>query len=74
MRANGNRKNEKNVGILKNNFYGTYLLGPLLVRNPYFTSYIVKKICNINGIKFKEVYNDFEIKAYENYKTLINQK
>ena len=48
--------------------------GYVLVRNPYFTSYIVKKICNINGIKFKEVYNDFEIKAYENYKTLINQK
>ena len=70
----GNRKHEKNEGILKNNFYGTYLLGPLLVRNPYFTSYIVKKICDINGIKFKEVYNDFEIKAYENYKTLINQK
>lgn len=70
----GNRKNEKNEGILKNNFYGTYLLGPLLVRNPYFTSYIVKKICDINAIKFKEVYNDFEIKAYENYKELIKQK
>ena len=33
-----------------------------------------KKICDINAIKFKEVYNDFEIKAYENYKELIKQK
>lgn len=70
----GNKKNEKNEGILKNNFFGTYLLGPLLIRNPYFTSYIVKKICNLNNIEFNEVYNNFELNAYENYKTLINQK
>lgn len=31
-------------GIQKNNFYGTYLLGPILVLNPYFTKNLIKKI------------------------------
>lgn len=70
----GNKKNEKNEGIKHNNFYGTYLLGPLLIRNPYFTNYIVKEICKKYNIEHNETYNNFELKAYENYKTFINEK
>ena len=39
--------NNKNEGIRKNNFYGTYLLGPLLIRNPYLLEYFIKNLLNI---------------------------
>lgn len=29
-------------GIRRNNFFGTYLLGPILIQNPEFTEYILK--------------------------------
>lgn len=32
-------------GYVKNNFYATYLLGPLLVLNPYFTKKLLNKLC-----------------------------
>jgi hypothetical protein len=54
-------------GIKKNNFYGTYLLGPLLARNPHFTEYIVKNIVESLNLTYKK-YNDvFETKAYQEY-------
>lgn len=31
-------------GIRKNNFYGTYLIGPLLIMNPYFTSFLFARM------------------------------
>lgn len=58
----------KEEGITYNNFYGTYLLGPLLVRNPYFTDYLVKKICKENKVKYhKNNENDYVYKAYNEY-------
>ena len=30
-------------GIHKNNFYGTYLLGPILARNPHFIEHLIKE-------------------------------
>lgn len=62
-------------GIHKNNFFGTYLIGPLLVRNPYLTDYIVKNICKNNDVTYKEpnkkescylAYNQFIKNFYEN--------
>ncbi len=32
-------------GYVKNNFYATYLLGPLLVLNPFFTKKLLHKLC-----------------------------
>lgn len=62
-------------GIQKNNFYGTYLLGPLLIRNPEFTEYLVQKICNEIQVPYKEYHNEWEEKAYEEYqKNIVNQK
>ena len=58
-------------GIVHNNFYGTYLLGPILVRNFYFTDYIVKQICNKFNRTYKEYKDEIEIKAYTNYKEQI---
>lgn len=40
--------NEKKLfndeGVLKNNFYGTYVIGPLLVRNPEFCKYFIREL------------------------------
>ncbi len=49
---------EKEIGVNYNNFYGTYLIGPLLVRNPNITEYFVKEI-----IKLK--YKDFDFKNFD---------
>ena len=55
-------------GIKHKNFYGTYLLGPILIRNPYFTEYIAKEICKKYKTTYKPINNTLEIKAYDNYK------
>ena len=55
-------------GIKKNNFYGTYLLGPILIRNPYFTEYLVEQIIKQKNIAFEEYKDKYEIKAYEEYR------
>ena len=52
----------KTEGIRKNNLYGTYLLGPLLIQNPLFTEYILKQL----GIENPEIAFKEEImKAYD---------
>lgn len=56
-------------GINYNNFYGTYLLGPILVRNPEFHKYIVEKLIKNKYPKFKlkKLNLDVDTKAYEIY-------
>lgn len=49
-------------GYVKNNFYGTYLLGPLLVLNPYFTKKIINKLCNKDRTL---AFESEVVKAYE---------
>lgn len=61
-------------GIHKNKFYGTYLLGPILARNPYFTDYIVKEILKAKNLSFKHKHNKYEIKAYTEYKKYLQNK
>ena len=43
------------------------LLGPILVRNPYFTDYLVKDICNSLDVKYKANTNGMAYKAYDEY-------
>ena len=50
----GINPSEKYEGIHKNNFYGTYLLGPLLVLNPYFTKYLLKELGYNKSLAFEE--------------------
>lgn len=64
----GYKPNVNQEGILENNFYGTYLFGPLLVRNPHFCDYLIEKIAEVKGYKI----NDFDkntsaYRAYEEY-------
>lgn len=44
VRGDGLSPETKEEGIHKNNFIGTYLIGPLLVLNPPFTKYILEKM------------------------------
>lgn len=67
IKGTGNKPNDSNEGIHENNFFGTYLLGPILVRNPYFTDYIIKKICKDMGVKYKKLNQDVSYIAYKEY-------
>ncbi|MGN1371010.1 MAG: hypothetical protein ACI4XM_01835 [Candidatus Coprovivens sp.] len=67
IKGTGYKPNDGTEGIHLNNFFGTYLLGPILVRNPYFTDYIVKGLCDTLGCEYKEDKNDIAYKAYDEY-------
>lgn len=66
----------KKEGYLYKNFYATYTLGPLFIRNPYLTNYIIKNIMKYKNKKYKfKVYNrSTEIKAYNAYLENFNIK
>lgn len=59
---NGNGFNDNNdiEGIRYHNFFGTYLIGPILIYNPYFTKYLLKLL----GQDVKLVFEEDVIKAY----------
>lgn len=55
----GINKESKLEGINKNNFFGTYLTGPILILNPLFT----KKILQIMGVDKPKLYLEKDLKA-----------
>lgn len=59
--------NSEYEGIRHNNFFGTYLLGPLLIRNPYFLEYLVKILLDNKKLKWKRLNQDVSYAAYEEY-------
>lgn len=67
LNGTGYEPNINIEGIIKNNFYGTYLLGPLLVRNPYLLDYLTKKLLKSKNIKYKEVKKDITYDAYNEF-------
>ena len=60
----GSYPNSKTEGIKYNNFYGTYLVGPLLIRNPEFLKYFINEIMKKNNLKYKKLDLKTEEKAY----------
>lgn len=54
-------------GVHINNFYGTYTLGPLLVRNPELLNKIIRDFFQKNKYPYKEIEDTPEIKAYDEY-------
>lgn len=62
IKGTGNNLESKVEGIHKNNFFGTYLLGPILIRNPYFKDALLKYI-GIDKVNTKLV----DYKAYHEY-------
>ncbi len=68
-RGIGFNKKSNFEGIVKNNFFGTYLIGPILVLNPLFTKYLFEKM----GIKSPKIaFEDEVMEAY--YKRLEDFK
>ena len=57
----GINKDSKIEGIKKNNFIGTYLIGPLLILNPLFT----KKILEMLGVDNEVALKEDTMAAYE---------
>ncbi len=54
IRGCGTNADSKTEGVRKNNFFGTYLLGPILVLNPDFTRYLLELIGAEGKIAFEE--------------------
>lgn len=61
--GNGYKPNTNLEGLHYKNFYGTLLIGPFLIRNPYMTNYILKNYLP----NYKEHISPTSIKAYETY-------
>lgn len=61
-------------GITKKHFYGTYLLGPLLIRNPHFNEYLMKQICKELEVPYQEYKDVWEEKAYLEYRDYLLQE
>ena len=58
----GINKESKLEGIKKNNFIGTYIIGPILIQNPLFTKKILK---NIGANEEKLALENDVMSAYE---------
>lgn len=61
-RGLGNTKGENTEGIIFNNFFGTHLTGPILVKNPHFLRYIASKLV---GKDLSDEAFYYEKKGYE---------
>ncbi len=60
------RNGNKEEGISKNHFYGTTLLGPILILNPDFTSYLLKLLDFKGKLPFsEELYEAYEKRLAE---------
>ena len=65
----GNADNLKSEyeGYHYKNFFGTFLVGPLLIRNPHFTDLIIADISKKHAYKYHIDIDTFEYKAYYEY-------
>ena len=62
-------KGDNKYGVVYNNFIGTYLIGPLLIRNPYFLEDYIKRLLNKEDIKEDNYY--LVIESYKKAVELI---
>lgn len=61
----------EDTGVKVNNFYGTYVEGPILVRNPEFLKYFISLMIK-DKKKVKQLDLKLEEKAYENFSILLS--
>ena len=61
-------------GIRVYNFYGTYTIGPLLIRNPHLLDKIIKDFFEANRYPYKEIKDTTDYKAYDAYLKNFNIK
>ena len=69
IRGTGYLPNITQEGILKKHFFGTYLIGPILIRNPELLKYLVKQLILSKDadFKFKPFHLSLENKAYQTF-------
>jgi CobQ-like glutamine amidotransferase family enzyme len=68
IKGKGNNLDSNEEGFINDNFMGTYLLGPILARNPEFLGYILNRLLNDLSIKPKKSLNlSLDKKAYDHY-------
>lgn len=65
----GRGSNEQVDGINEYNFYGTHMIGPIMVRNPKFLEYFTNKLINSKNknYKIKKANLKLEEEAYKKY-------
>lgn len=54
------------------NFYGMDFVGPVLIRNPYFTDMLLEKLFDSKGLSYKKNDSSIEYKAYHEYLKLFS--
>ena len=69
IKGTGNYPKDKNEGFNYLNFYGTHIIGPILVRNPYLLTKIINNLIKQKdkNFKLKKGNLNFEIEAYQHY-------
>lgn len=62
-------------GFQYKNFYGTYLIGPIMIRNPEFLEYFIKKLVlsKYSDFEFKDFDLEIERQAYQDYNNYFNK-
>ena len=72
----GSSPNTKYDGIMTKQFFGTYFIGPILIRNPHLLTYYIKQLVKKKDptFKVKRLNLTFETKAYEEHLKLLNLK
>ena len=68
-RGVGMYPNSKREGVHKNHFYGTYLIGPVLVRNQELLQYLVMEMIHAKypDVVFQPFDLDLDLKAHDHY-------
>ena len=56
----------KKEGFTYKNVYATHTIGPILIRNPYFTHYLLSKLCKDKNLKYTKS-DQTSIEAYKKY-------
>ncbi|MDO4940739.1 MAG: hypothetical protein Q4E33_03485 [Erysipelotrichaceae bacterium] len=71
VKGTGNNPKENIEGIRKNNFMGTYLLGPLFIQNPLFVKNLLKKFGIEPNLKFENEILDAYTDRVNGYKHFL---
>lgn len=49
------------------NFFGMMIVGPVLIRNPYFTNYILNELFTMKGYEYTPYEDTIEFEAYREF-------
>lgn len=61
----GNNAGTAEDGVWKGSFYGTHLIGPLLMKNPHVNAYFTELLCRRAGLPYQPQDCPHEQRAYE---------